>query len=482
MSTPLPESTTAAQSRAIFGTLTTLPANKFTGTEEETSAIIAVLKQQCSNISHLMLQAETHNDGGANHGNLHYHFLIRTSTAVRDAKLLSLRQAFAAYHPGRHDIVFAKSVTNVQSYIFKDHLLRQPITEGYSPEEIASFKKPKRTSKPATTVFNTNLQEGSLVKEVTAFFVKNNFKISSDTRKIHGRNGLDRHFIDDRSFYKLLAAETTIPTRYGAKGLALIALHIADIKSYVFPFFDTSTDYIGFTNLYYRFSTGKTVAVDDPSMASIIPICYYDISFPPPVPTAYLYLIKNHGWNREAFTARYGEMFRPKKHRTPCLYIWGPTRSGKSMLYHPLVDVFASRIGFFVPDGKYSCSQFAGKLVAILNETDIWGKGELTIDMTKLILEGADFLAARKGGQPELIKAIHAFVACNVAPPSGVDAAGEPDMNVEAVLNRIDSYETRKMENPDEYISVDRVVEQSPGWVVLCTQTEQYIPIPSEFL
>jgi hypothetical protein len=479
---PPPETTSAQRARNVFGTLTTLPATKFLGDTTEQDAILQVLSDQCPSIIKLILQQEKHKEGD-NKGNIHYHFLVCMATGIRQTKLQALRSSLSTWHPGRHDVQFAKSVKAVELYLFKEYSEHRPLTQGYSESEIASIEHLIDEKKPPPIMTaNPNKYEARLLEEMREFFLANDFRINYYTRAIHGRNGKDRSPTDLRLLFEQLTRHTEIPQDYGMRGLELIEKHIKDPKSYLLPYYVPDRDYVSFTNAVYSFTKGLRYDVDDPLLANIAPIRHFDVDFPPPCPTSYLYLIKNHGWDRHGFIGKYGAMFKPKSHRDPCMYLWGPPLTGKSMFYIPLIEVLGDLVGNFTRDGKFSLSELPDKLLAILDEVDIWNCSDLAMDLVKKLLEGTEFTVARKNRDPGVVKAIHSFIATNTEPPSSINKEGNRNYHIEAIMSRIHPYETKDLDHRDENIIRSIAIDHAPGWAVYCTQSEQYITTPPEYV
>lgn len=487
-STPSPSApgapgvTNAQQSRNVFGTLTTAPATKFEGTPAEQATILAILRCHCPSITKLILQQELHKEG-VNKGNIHYHFLVCNESPLRNTKLLALRESLSVYHPGRHDVQFAKSFKQVEKYLFKDYRLHSPYTEGYSDEEIELLERiADQTKPPPVKTTNANRYESEILECICKFMQDNHYSINYYTRAVHPRNGLDRIPVDRRCFFEKLSKETVIPKAYGQRGVKLVSEYIKDVELYELPYFKPNRNYISFNNAVYGFMEGQSYAVDDPVVATVSPIRHFDMDFPPPVPTAYFSLIKNHGWVMANFVEHYGAMFKPKSRRDPCMYLWGPPVTGKSMFHIPLIEVLGDLVGTFTKDSTFSLANLPDKLVAILDEVDIWSSKDLNMQVVKKLLEGAEFTVAQKNKDSALVTRIHVLMTNNTKPSEHTDKNGERDYHVEAVLSRIHPYETRDLESNNTSIINSTAIDHAPGWAVYCTQTKPYIAVPPEYL
>ncbi len=477
-----PDSAKATQSRNIFGTLTVPPEKKFTGSQEETATILKIIRDSCPAIVSLILQQEKHKDGD-NRGNLHYHFLVCTKSPMRQTKLSGLKDRLAGAYPGRHDVQFAKSVKAVELYLFKEYELHHPYTEGYSQTDLESLKRIVDDTTPKVVkTANPNRYEAQLMEETREFMVANQYSINFYTRAVHGRNGKDRDPVATRLLFQHLATDTDVPEDYGIRGLDLIEKHIRDLKSYSLPYHVPDRDYISFNDALYSFTAGKRYDLDDPAVKDVAPIRHFDVAFPGPTPTSYLFLIKHHGWPLQGFIEKYGAMFRPKSHRDPCMYLWGPPLTGKSMFYIPLIEVLGDLASHFARDGNFSLADLPGKLAVILDEVDIWGGEDLRLDLVKRLLEGTRFAVSVKNRGKGMAEPVHTFIASNIKPPSSTDDRGIRDYHIEAVLSRIHPYETKDLVSRDENIIRSIAAEHSPGWAVYCTQSEPYITIPPEYL
>jgi hypothetical protein len=477
-----PETTDAQQSRNVFGTLTTPPATKFLGTPVEEAAILQVIRDLCPSITKLILQQELHKDGD-NKGNIHYHFLVCNKTPLRQTKLLKLRESLSTLHPGRHDVQFAKSVSQVEKYLFKDYTQHKPLTEGYSPNEIDTLERAadEKEAPPIKTT-NANKFEAEIIEQIREFMLANHYSVNFYTRAVHARDGKERDPKDLRLFFEQLAKETMIPKDYGQRGCKLISDYIKDVHLYALPYYTPDRNYISFNNAVYGFTEGRHYSLDDPVITDIAPIRHFDIDFPPPIPSAYFFLIHNHKWDLAGFVEKYGSMFKPKSHRDPCMYLWGPPLTGKTMFYIPLVEVLGDLVGNFTKDSNFSLSTLPDKLLAVLDEVDIWSCEDLQMQLVKKLLEGTSFTVARKNKEPGVVKPIHAFIATNTKPPEPYDKHGNRDYHIEAILSRIHPYETKDLDSRDANVIRSIAIDQAPGWAIYCTQTEPYISVPPEYL
>lgn len=477
-----PEGTDSQQSRSIFGTLTTPPATKFNGSKKEEESILRVIRANCPSIIKLILQQEIHSKGD-NKGNIHYHFLVCNKTGIRQSKLRKFRDSLSTLHPGRHDVQFAKSVSQVEKYIFKDYLIHLPFTEGYSESDIISLQVvADQTHPPPVKTTNANKYEAEILERTIEFMVTNDYSINFYTRGIHGRGGKDRSSKDVSIFFEQLTKETTIPEDYGQRGVKLIRDYITSTDLYLLPYFTPDRNYISFNNAVYGFTEGKHYELDDPAISGISPIRHFDMEFPPAAPTAYFFLIHNHKWNMPGFVEKYAAMFKPKNRREACMYLWGPPLTGKSMFYIPLTEVFGDLVGYYTKDSNFSLSNLPDKLLAVLDEVNIWDSKDLQMQLVKKLLEGTEFTVARKNREAGAVKPIHAFIATNFEPPQPVDDAGKRDFHIEAILSRIHPYETKDISNRDADVIRTTASDQAAGWAVYCTQKHPYITVPPEYL
>jgi hypothetical protein len=175
-------------------------------------------------------------------------------------------------------------------------------------------------------------------------------------------------------------------------------------------------------------------------------------------------------------------MFKPKEHRDLCMYLWGPPVTGKTMFRIPLIEVFGDMVGNFTKDGKFSLAMLPDKLLAVLDEIDIWSDSDLALDLTKQLLEGTEFTVARKNRDPGVVQPIHTFITTNTEPPTAVNEPKHRSYHIEAVLSRIHPYETRDLDTLDEGIARTVAKDEAPAWAILCTQTQPYITVPPEYL
>jgi Papillomavirus helicase len=479
---PRPDVTDAQQSRNVFGTLTTPPSTKFTGAPLEQQTILNVLRAQCPSIIKLILQLEYHKKGD-NDGNIHYHFLVCTGSPMRQTKLRKLRDVLTTFHTGRHDVQFAKAVSQVEKYLFKDYRAHDPFTQGYTGEEVDALKLAADQKKPEQVkTTNANKFEAEILERIREFMLTHHYSVNFYTRAVHRRDGLDRIPIDLRCFFEQLHNETTIPKDYGQRGIKLISEYIKDVNMYELPYFTPNRDYISFNNAVYGFTAGKGYLPTDPVVINITPIRHFDVDFPPPIPTAYFFLIHNHKWDLAVFVAQYGSMFKAKNRRDPCMYLWGAPLTGKSMLHIPLIEVFGDLVGNFTKDGNFSLACIVDKVLAILDEVDIWSQKDLPLQVVKKLLEGTDFTVARKNKEPAVVTPIHVLMTNNTKPREPVDQDGNRDYHIEAVLSRIHPYETRDLPHHDSGVINSIAIDHAPGWAVYCTQTEPYIKVPPKYL
>jgi hypothetical protein len=480
-SIPLPETTTAQQSRNVFGTLTTEPKTKFLGTPEEQEAILKIIRDQCPSITKLILQQELHKKGD-NKGNIHYHFLVCTFSPMRYTKLQGFRSILSTWHPGRHDVQFAKSVKAVELYLFKDHITHDPYTEGYTEAEIASIgNQAIRKHPPPVKTTNANKYEEQILEQVSEFMAINHYKINYYTRQLHAEDGRAKRFTDQPSFFEKLTKETNMLKEYGQRGYKLIQEYIKDFNLHALPYFKPNKDYISFNNAVYGFTAGKRYEPNDPVVKDITPIRHFYADFPQTAPTSYLFLIRHHKWSLVQFLRQYGAMFKPKEHRDLCMYLWGPPVTGKTMFYIPLIEVFGDMVGNFTKDGKFSLAMLPDKLLAVLDEIDIWSEKDLALDLTKKLLEGTEFTVARKNRDPGVVQPMHTFITTNIGPPTVSKETSHRSYHIEAVLSRIHPYETRDLDSLDEGIARTVAKDEAPAWAILCTQSEPYITIPPDY-
>jgi hypothetical protein len=476
-----PETTDVQRSRNVFGTLTTEPKTKFLGTLPEQDAILKITRAHCPSITKLILQQELHKKGD-NKGNIHYHFLVCTANPMSRTKLDGFRSALSTWHPGRHDVQFAKSVKAVELYVFKEHVTHDPYTEGYTGAEIASIaNQAVREHPPVVKTTNANKYEEQILEQVTEFMNVNHYKINYYTRQLHAEDGRAKRFTDQPSFFEKLTKETNMLKEYGQRGYKLIQEYIKDANLHALPYFKPNKDYISFNNAVYCFTEGKRYEPTDPVVKDITPIRHFYQDFPQAAPMAYLFLIRHHGWSYGQFLRQYGAMFTPKQHRDLCMYLWGPPVTGKTMFYIPLIEVYGDMVGNFTKDGKFSLALLPDKLLAVLDEIDIWSEKDIALDLTKKLLEGTEFTVARKNRDPGVVQPIHTFISTNTKPPEAVDEKGNRSYHIEAVLSRIHPYETRELDSRDEDIARTVAKDEAAAWAILCTQKHPYIVVPPDY-
>jgi DNA-binding transcriptional MerR regulator len=117
----------------------------------------------------------------------------------------------------------------------------------------------------------------------------------------------------------------------------------------------------------------------------------------------------------------------------------------------------------------------------VLDEIDIWSEKDISLDLIKKLLEGTEFTVARKNRDPAVVQPIHTFISTNTKPPEAVDEKGNRSYHIEAVLSRIQLYETRELDSTDESIARTVAKDEAAAWAILCTQKHPYIVVPPDY-
>jgi hypothetical protein len=151
------------------------------------------------------------------------------------------------------------------------------------------------------------------------------------------------------------------------------------------------------------------------------------------------------------------------------------------MFHIPLIEVLGDLVGNFTKDSTFSLASIPDKLVAVLDEVDIWSSKDLQLQVVKKLLEGTEFTVARKNKEPAVVSPIHVLMTNNTKPKDPFDQHGNRDYHIEAVLSRIHPYETRDLEDRDANVINSIAIDHAPGWAVYCTQTQPYITVPPDY-
>lgn len=380
------------------------PDDEFSGTDSEIdtfySAVTAALGMG-EHVKYMIVQRERHRKGmteNSNEGMIHYHsVVVRSGSLITEAMKNSVIECLESHFPfAQHDVrpITKRSkrggLQTTIGYTLKEMDVFKPKFYGdYNRKKIMqwaqSYIDQKKIQKSTKSKAQAELSR--LVRVVSDYMRQKGVHIIQSTRKLN---------IDHQQFFTDLEADCNLFERFGFHALKTVEQLISDYKFHVLPMMNPNPSIVKYSDCYWDMDSEEEISLEDGERMKLQPVFQFEepISheydeFPPP---KYGALLRSQLMTDDLiarFREAFGLQFRTKRLYDKALWLWGPSRSGKTMMVYPFRLLYNDVLCSIPNDGRFSfqsASQaervFVGEMsVDILKASaDIW----------KLMLEGDD--------------------------------------------------------------------------------------------
>jgi hypothetical protein len=412
-------------SRWIKGTLTRPKGDmQYKGSDEEREEILNKLLNSSNSYTWSMIALEPHQDN-----TLHWHFIVRYRTPVKQGTLDFLRSYFDIKSK-TNEIKFG--VGHCKSWVGYIGKESNYTMDGEVDVNVVSFVEQYKkkqvvvelSQKEGITIAPTTVKEQEVIHWLVDYMTKMGYKVNWYTRQLVG--------IDKNSFYEQLN-DIGFADLFGIKGLKLARSLISEDIYYVLPMWKPDLNWVSFSDGYWNIDDGIYYTLDDMKtyFPHINPVRSYNFEFDDSEPVLFIALLVRLGWDIEEFRHAYGLQFKTKSRRDKCLLLYGLPFSGKSTLVIPYLDVFKDVIGEWADDGGFSYSSIASHSKVYSEEVNVFDTKH-DINKMKKLTEGVEFKTNVKHGVPVTCTPKTMMIVSNDSPPTD-----DISPHVEALRDRL---------------------------------------------
>jgi len=460
--------------RNLFITLKQTTNFTFSGKKKEMAKIVDCVQDYLSSAAaYAVVQAEKYEDDSLDIIRWHYHIVTHNNNAKSVRLIKKFGENLQALFPEADvRVERGENLYNSIGYVYKHRKDCEPVVIGNLSQKIIDkciFMRDRRDKDDPMVKRSRDGkrrldEEGLLIETICSYMKENNVRVNSITRELIG--------MDYDVFMYNLEKELNISSIYSLSAIDKVESMIKKDCYYVLPMWIPDMDVIGFSDYYYRLSTGKRFSIT----SSMTPFYISDQKFPGVYPKTWLESIKLNRFNLDEFISAYTFFYRPKKRREKSLSIDGPTSTGKSSLIEPYCELYKDTCCFVSEEGNFTFGHIAKYRHVIFNDSNVMNLRGGGINQMKNLFEGAPFNIVRKGKTQTEVKAKNIVITSN---DSWEYEKGEQiDPHREALKSRLNMFKT--VENNilrPKSDAISLITLEAPAICVLCTQTEKYVKL-----
>lgn len=402
--------------RNIFGTIT-YPKTSDDDIWKDKEKWIEIFRKTSTSYTRSILAREKHKDK-----RWHYHFLICYDPRVRQRTLDDLRVTFETLTGSKTNnitsVVKKYGLSNVLAYVIKDD---SHIKDGIWDEDfmlIKLLKKEKQKCDMArkcggVTDSKAPYKEIEMEQTLLLFFQQNKLMVNTVYREVcqYAEDGTLE--LLGNEFWQMLC-KSSYYDKFKIKGKEYAEKHVSDPHLYIMPMWYPNYKIVEFNDCYWHLDEGKGYCKNARKFINN-PVRKYNFDLPRDKPTLWLNMLKRAvplKKDRLVLLETFASQFKTKIRYTKVLHLFGPTRTGKSMLIYPFLDVFKNVVIKWCDDNcfAYSALQHAQKVHA--EELNPFDKKH-NYNSMKQLTEGTLSTAQNKHSVPVKLDAVTMVITSN---------------------------------------------------------------------
>lgn len=404
-------------SRGFFITLRPHKDNMFTNKDEEVAklteyvksftgfkyAIIGREHNYYKNYATNSSSEDSYADFVVEEEGYHYHIMIITSIPAKERKKQKITESIISLFP---ENIFPDQSVNVRfmdsnqrrvmGYVCKDgdYITIGDIAKEFieNTVKIYNTEKNKRLKQKFKS---SDEREEAAIQFVIDLMKRENIKVNYYTDEF-------MNFGKEKEFWGYLVKKGFLDL-FSRKDLELVQRMIKNdvLYSAVFPYYNPHMSMFKYTDCYLDLQQSKILTLEEGrqllSVTNQDPVLEFDVPFTREIPILYREYVSRFA-DPEQFKKVFREVLCPVVKGGRCLYMYGPTGTGKTVMYDLFKYIFRNVIKNYANDDRFSWSSIAKCPKFAIDECDLYTSRTTTEikNQYKKLLNGDTFSVAQK--------------------------------------------------------------------------------------
>lgn len=389
----------------------------------------------------------------------HHHVLIVTKTVSKERKKQTIIDDCVKLFPNK---IFPDRSINVRfmdsnkrktiGYVCKeeDYKLIGDITQEYIDNTLKIYKEEERL-KQKKKYKTAEEREDAAIKYTSDFMKKNNLKLNFYTGGINGitkfRSSENKNIVTDFDLLNYLLIKDGFLDLFTRKDNELVRRMLTDagVNSIYFPTYNPHMSMFKYADCYVELKERKIYTLEEGKQllakTNEDPVLEMDVEFSNDIPQLY-YEYVSRFTDYDKFKVVMREILLPAVKGGKCLYLYGDTGTGKTVMYDLFCEIFKNVIKNYTDDDRFSWSNVATCPKVAIDECNLHNPKQSIeyINQFKKILNGDAFDVAKKNSLP--IKSINKNgIFTSNCDPFSLKIKSDMRIHLDAVNRRLYIYE-----------------------------------------
>ena len=432
-------------------------------------------------------------------GTYHYHILATTHNTASEPHLVIMRQRLEHMFPdnlilteeeqdkmrerGQEgmnpaiDIAFADSRNrNTISYCGKED--NNPILINLTQEKLDITLKITREEKEKKKLKEmTKVEREKAIRDfVVDIMTRKGIKINYFTESFMGECFADLELGETREVFWRMLRDNGFLDKFTEAEYNNVRDRLFDKEGYsgIYPYYNPCIYIIKFTDGYINLKTGTVLTLEegDKYLTNLKadPVTIVDESISYEISEISRLFMNSFNVSERMLRVSLREILKPPSRDSKSILIYGPTRSGKSILIDLYAIWFSNSITSLPPDLVYGLSEVSSYRKFFCHEISHLLKSSDTeiLNCFKLFTEGGELKGKVKHSKSELIKTKNGIMASNTTPEQALKKTRQPE-DLKALFERLITIESADTVPADKRTTEYRKQLLAKAWEIFCT-------------